>query len=120
MSAREGLSPLFGWRGAIAGSNLLASRRLVALTLSLHMNERGGSCFPAVSTIAEECGLTRKTVQSSLKDLRERGWLTVEMGTGRGHTNMYTATIPDEERAKWFPVKGVTVTPEDVKESERT
>jgi len=38
-------SPLFTWRSAIAESHLPPTTKLVAVMLSLHMNERGGSCF---------------------------------------------------------------------------
>src|SRR2546423_1648665 len=50
------LQPLFGWRSQLVepDSGLTATERHVALTLALHMNERGGSCFPSIRTLARE------------------------------------------------------------------
>jgi hypothetical protein len=91
---RRYFSPLFTWRGAICDSGLPPTLRHVALTLSLHMNERGGSCFPAVPTIARESGLGETTVRRSLRRLEDAGWLVVRVGGGR-FSSTYTATIPD-------------------------
>jgi Helix-turn-helix domain len=93
----DALSPLFGWRGAIASSDLPAPARHVALTLSLHMNERGGSAFPSVGTLAGETGLNERTVQRHLVNLVEAGWLIVEerhRENGSQTSNDYTAAVP--------------------------
>ena len=39
-----------------------------------HMNQEMG-CFPAISTICEETGLSRSTVKRSLNDLMKAGFL---------------------------------------------
>lgn len=135
------LSPLFTWRSAIAdkSSGLPPTSRLVSLTLSLHMNERGGSCWPSVATLADETGLDERTVRRVLGDLREQGWLSVTLGGGRGHSNRYTATIPrggetaqrgadkqgftdrvSPERGAETTRKGGAVPPEDVIRTSRT
>ena len=97
-SGRE-LSALFTWRSAVVESELASSRRLVALVLSLHMSERGDSCFPAVRTIAAETGLSTSTVGPAIEELVEAGFLTVERGNrgrgGRGKVNRYRATFPE-------------------------
>lgn len=89
------LSPLFTWRSAIVDSELPATVRHVALTLSLHMNERGGSAFPAIRTLGRETGRGTSTVTAALRTLEAAGWLLVERGGGRGHPNRYTATVPE-------------------------
>ena len=92
------LKPLFGWRSAITESGLPSSTRHVALALSLHMNERGGSAFPGAVTLAKETGLNVSTVRERLNDLVEYGYLTlVEQGGRRGErrrANVYEASIP--------------------------
>ncbi len=92
------LSPLFTWRSAIASSDLSPTTTLVAYGLSLHMNERGGSAWPALTTIAQETRLGLSTVRRAVRDLESRGWLRVRMGAGaggtRGRTNVYEATVP--------------------------
>lgn len=89
------LSPLFTWRGAIASkeSDLKATQRHVALTLSLHMSEKGDSCFPGIPLLAEETGLGQSTVRDSIRRLDEKGWLIRDVRGGR-ESNRYTATVP--------------------------
>jgi DNA-binding transcriptional MocR family regulator len=86
------LKPLFSWRSAICDSELPPSARHVALTLSLHMNERGGSCFPSISTLEAESGLSRNTVLTALRQLEDGGWITVKRSDRA--VNRYTATLP--------------------------
>lgn len=142
------LSPLFTWRSAVAsrggpkdfaievvraGENADtvvkgATQRHVALTLSLHMNERGGSCYPGIPRIAYESDLGDRTVQRALRALAISGWLDVAIAAAPDGTNRYTATIPDgyspdpdEGGVPGTPASsrrrtGVPGTPEGVKE----
>lgn len=94
------LSPLFTWRSSIVESGLSSTQRHVALTLSLHMNERGGSCFPTHDQLREETGLGRSTVIKALRELESEGWLSRVPGGGRrrggnGQATEYTATVPE-------------------------
>lgn len=94
----ELLSPVFTWRSAIASgeSGLSPTQRLVALVLSLHMSERGDSCFPKVQTIAEEAGLNGATVRKAIGALETEGWLLVERpaeANGK-QANRYSAAMP--------------------------
>lgn len=96
---RATLSPLFTWRGAICDSiTLPPTARLVALVVSLHMNERGGSAFPGAALLSAETGLSERAVRDHLKLLVQEGWLQlVERGGLRGErrrANAYQATIP--------------------------
>jgi Helix-turn-helix domain len=83
------------WRKAITKSGLLASERLVAHTLAVHMNGDGGSCHPATRTLAGETGLSRSTVQRSLDRLAAAGYIERTLGGGRGRPTRYQATIPE-------------------------
>lgn len=90
--------PLFTWRSAIADSDLPATTRHVALTLSLHMNERGGSCYPSAQALAKETGLNISTVREHRAYLELAGWIQcVERGGIKGErrrASAYEATIP--------------------------
>ena len=91
------LRPLFTWRSAIVESDLPPVTRHVALTLSLHMNERGGSCFPSHKTLADETGLHVDTVRTHLAALTKGGWLVRVVnrrGSGRGTRVEYEASVP--------------------------
>lgn len=77
MTDDRGMAPLFTWRGAVASEHgpESSTTRHVLLTLSLHMNEKGGSCFPSTRLLATETGLSRRTVETHLKDAAEDGWI---------------------------------------------
>lgn len=85
-------APLFAWRAAIVASTLASTARHVALTLSLHMDGDGGSCWPSVPTIAAETGLREETVRRHLAGLVAGGWLDRRERPGR--TPMWTAAVP--------------------------
>lgn len=76
---------LFAWRDAILTSDLPATTRHVLLTLSTHMNRDGGSAFPSTRTLAQETGLSRRTVEGHLRAAEAKGWIArSEAGAGRG------------------------------------
>lgn len=110
-------SPLFGWRGAVTDSELSANAKHVALALSLHMSERGDSCFPSVETLAAETSRGKKTVIDAIRALETAGFLTVrrDKSPGRGSSNRYTAIF--SKRVLDQLEKGSEMTPEGVKES---
>jgi hypothetical protein len=100
MSAAR-LSPLFTWRARICdddSSPFSSTERLVALVLSLHMSERGDSCFPGIPRLARECNLGRRTIQRSIAGLERAGYLVVERPAkvrGKGAPNRYRAVVPE-------------------------
>lgn len=94
-----GIAPLFTWRSAVCQSDLTATQRHVALTLSLYMNERGGSAFPGAKRLADDTSLHVSTIRRSLKELADLGWLELRQQGGvkgeRKRANEYVATRPD-------------------------
>lgn len=110
---RKDFRPLFTWRSAICDSGLPATTRHVALTLSLHMNERGGSCFPGAVALAAETGLSERAVRSHLNELVRAGWIriTEHGGLKGGHrrANAYEATTP----APPAPIRRIMGDPDD-------
>lgn len=87
------MSVLFDWRRAVLDSELPAPCRHVLLTLSMHMDESGGSCWPSTETLARESGLHRATVIRHLATAECAGWF--ERKASRGRTsNVYQATQP--------------------------
>lgn len=76
---------------------LLLDQRLKAVdkVVWLYLRWRQGknrSAWPGQERIAKELHLAVNTVKSSLRRLRERGWLEINpaQGTGRGHRKYYT------------------------------
>lgn len=104
--------PLLTWRSALCDSDLEPTTRHVALTLSLYMNERGGSAFPGASRMARDTGLAVSTVRTHLAALVESSWLVlVEKGGVKGErktANHYQATIPPRLLAEVDPTGNPT------------
>ena len=99
MASGKTISPLISWRGAIPDSDLPATARHVALTLSLHMSERGDSCFPSQSTLSRETGLSERTVREATHVLEQQGWLERHGAHGRARRSYrYIATIPNRQQ----------------------
>lgn len=95
---RRTVAPLYTWRSAICDSDLSPTVRHVALTLSLYMNEMGGSAYPGAERLARNTGLAERTVRRDLGQLVEAGWLRIEEHGGlrgkRRTANRYVATTP--------------------------
>lgn len=75
-----------------------ATTRHVLLTLALHMDATGGSCWPSVRTLAEETGLSRRAVMEHIEKAASEGWVKrwVRGAGGRGwRLAEYQATVPD-------------------------
>jgi hypothetical protein len=98
----EGKAFLFEWREAFVRSNLAPVTRHVLLTLAMHMDTTGGSCYPNVRTLARETGLSRRTVMTHLRLARAGGWLASKRrGQGQGWAlTIYQAMVPDYMRAE--------------------
>lgn len=99
MTGSDRLAPIITWRAAVAReSGLIPTRRHVALTLALWMNEAGESAFPSQATLAAATGLSERCVRDSLAQLVTTGWLElVHQGGLRGKrrsSNQYRAAIP--------------------------
>jgi predicted ArsR family transcriptional regulator len=121
-------SALIAWRSAIIASTVGSSARLVALVLSTHMDRDGGSCFPSLTTLARETGLSRRTVCNALDELEHAG-LVERARTGRGRPTRYRATsattalagaagsaADDTQLVQLLHLTSATAAPEDVQE----
>jgi hypothetical protein len=73
-----------------AANNFTRSALAVAFVLLYrHINGRTGRCDPSTSTLAEETGLSARTVKSAVDELRNSGWWQITRGGGRGRTNSF-------------------------------
>jgi biotin operon repressor len=62
-----------------------------------HLNAETGRCDPSIARLAEETGLSERSVKSAVEELRRSGWWQIGQGCGRGYTNSY---FPDLEKVK--------------------
>lgn len=91
--------PVLTWRAAVASEHGPSSplARHILLTLSVHMNEKGGSCFPSISLLVKETGLSRPSLVKHLKLAVDEEWLIVKKHGYKGQNwarNDYQAAIP--------------------------
>ena len=89
---------MFSWRHAILESSLPSTTRHVLLTLSCHMNDVGGSCFPSISRLAYETGLSRQSIITHIHHAKEKGWIKVGLhgfGGQKWKSHDYTIGWPE-------------------------
>jgi hypothetical protein len=78
---------------------LPAPEKLVALKLADCANDQGCNAYPAVATIAAECGLSRRGAQLVLRRLTERGYIEVQTrSTNRSSTRYRVLVAADVPR----------------------
>jgi hypothetical protein len=65
----------------------------VALTLASFMSNEG-ECKPSLATIARSAGVSKTTVIGATADLVSLGYLSISLGGGRKHPNIYRALVP--------------------------
>ena len=83
------------WRKAIRGSLLPPASRHVLLTLSDYMNLDGTRGFPGGERLANDTGLSSRTVYRALSTAVGAGFLdVVAHGGGRGRATHYVAALP--------------------------
>lgn len=70
------------------------AKKLVLMALCDCANDRGGSCFPAVGTLARKASISVRQTQRVLADLRQGGWIEIEANHAGGrHTRRYAINV---------------------------
>ena len=70
------------FQNAILQSDLMPTEKLVGLCVAFHLNAKTKTTRLRQSTIAEECGLSVRSVKRAFKTLRDSGLLEMQ-ATGR-------------------------------------
>jgi hypothetical protein len=97
---------VYQWRQELeAAAELIASDRLVALTVMGHMGADGRDAYPSIKTIVGKTRMAKSTVLCSMGWLRASGWLLAQPRSRR-QSNVYSAVIPVErktrtDRSRW-------------------
>lgn len=73
---------------------LTAKEKLVAQYF-VYKSNKLGACYPCVATIAEECCISRRTVQRATKKLAEKEYIMIEkqFKCGKQTSNLYSFNI---------------------------
>lgn len=87
------------WRRAVRASDLVPAAKLVLHALQDYQMQKRGTAWPGRGTLADECGLSIRTVASALKSGREAGFI-VPVGSeskgGRYGSVVYAFEIPGD------------------------
>ena len=66
-----------------------------------HYNSQDKSCFPNMETLAIECGVSTKTIQTMVKALKDKGFITYTSGKqGRSNNYKFPLEIELEKKLK--------------------
>ena len=96
-------------------SQLKPRARLVLNCLIYHCN-KNGECFPALKTIAAECGYGLTTVKRALNDLVDAGYITKqarfdERKHGGQTSNLYSVQAAPAPKQEQYKDNSVPMTP---------
>lgn len=90
----------FAWQKRLHGVKMNPSTYRVLITIADYANADGSNAFPGEELIAKDCGVSPRTVQRNIADLKEAGWL-VEESRGRksyngvGRKSSFRLSAPD-------------------------
>lgn len=98
------LAPVITWRSALVDGVDCSTCKLVGLVLSLYMNERGGSAFPSVRTLAGDCSLSESTIREHLNGhLHSQGWLVlIKRGGLKGDRRQANEWQASDPTGRWM------------------
>jgi hypothetical protein len=98
MVPRDRCGDVVAWRRTVLASDLRSAAKVVLLCLLEHMDwhgeDAGGSCWPAIDTIAERAGMSRSAAIRALGNADEGGYIERVRGGGRHVVTRYHATLP--------------------------
>lgn len=91
------MNAFFSWQHAVRASKLESTTKLVCYTIWSHMASDGTGCFPSYALIAEESGLSRRSVIEHVQKAAEAGFLSIEhrdRENGSRSSNLYQPCMP--------------------------
>jgi|AntAceMinimDraft_12_1070368.scaffolds.fasta_scaffold132754_1 biotin operon repressor len=87
------------------------SERLVLITICHRHHHKTNDCYPSYETISDACGLSRRQVMRSVKNLEEWGFIKIEKRSIKGRQTSNQYVLFGAPKAKAKPRRGVTLTP---------
>lgn len=98
-------------------SKIKATARFVAFLLADHYNDATGQCFPSISTLAQETGLSERSVMRALEELEESEQISIVRTHGRcSKYLLHFPSTPDRLSpvTESHPCHVVTTTPDSL------
>lgn len=90
---------LFRWLEAVRKCQQIStSAQALMLALASYADIEGGSCFPTVQQLAQDCGLKRRQTKYLLREAEQLGLIAIQarFRGGRQTSNGYTLKLPSE------------------------
>lgn len=89
----------------ICASCELSSKEKLVAQYFIYKSNKSGECYPAVNSIARNCGVSERTIQRATKKLQQEGFITIEHRyvEGKQTSNLYKINmllIEEIEREK--------------------
>lgn len=106
---------LFTWENAVLDAQIPPTAKLLLLTLRTYCRPGKPQCWPSVSTLSARTGLSRRTIQRTLRFLTHTRWLKISQKDSQGinhDSHTYTLRRPGRGRHHDAPPR-VTVTPKE-------
>jgi DNA-binding transcriptional MocR family regulator len=96
-AAKAWVAKKLSWRDRVADdSEIINMHFRIAYIISGYVNPATGDAWPPQHKIAERLGINTRTVQIAIAALVAKGYLLVQLGVGRGHTNRYRLALNGE------------------------
>lgn len=93
------------------------TERLVMLALADHADDEG-KCYPSILRLCDRTGLSERAVQNNIKKLVSQGYLSVNIGGGKGNANLYFVSpnpAANAPRTRCTPAPDAPQTPQQVR-----
>jgi len=78
--------------GLIKFTDIPGTKRAIMWVLADHANDQGVS-WPNRATLSSEVGVGEKPLRDNLRALEQEGWLSMELGNGRGNPTRYFLNV---------------------------
>lgn len=80
--------------------DLKGGPKFLLVTLAKYANDKGVSCYPSISTLESDCGMTRPTIINHLNFLKEKNYIAWERYGSRYNTNSYRILVKNFNYSK--------------------
>ena len=94
---------------AVMDRDLTHTQLRVLCAIGVHTDKLGGNVWTSVKTLADEAGVSERTVQTACQALTERGYLRITTRSGR--TNLYEVVLNTPPQSAAPPQQLVHPTP---------
>lgn len=108
--------PLIAKAARVDVKRISPTQKFVLMMLAEYADAEG-RCFPSVETLAADTGFSDRAVQKAIRGLVAAGFLVIEKGGGRGHSNRYRVAVKGEPSSGFNEEKGEPHSPNGVRGS---